>query len=89
MEVPRSPRAHVQNSSVVLPPNVRADVVRAAFDYTKPVVRPDAYREFFAVNNTLTDSTKIQPMSAIAAEFGSDTSKRYAPTLDPSRIIAH
>lgn len=52
------------------------NVVRAAFDYTKPVVRPDAYKEFFAVNNTLSDSTKIQPMSAIAAEFGSDTTKR-------------
>jgi hypothetical protein len=52
------------------------DVVRAAFDYTKPVARPDAYKEFFAVNNTLSDSTKIQPMSAIAAEFGSDTTKR-------------
>jgi hypothetical protein len=53
------------------------DVVRAAFDYTKPVVRPAAYNEFFAVNNTLSDSTKIQPMSTIAAEFGSDTTKRY------------
>jgi FAD/FMN-containing dehydrogenase len=52
------------------------DVVRAAFDYTKPVARPDAYKEFFAVNNTLSDSTKVQPMSAIAAEFGSDTTKR-------------
>ncbi|CAG5178535.1 uncharacterized protein ALTATR162_LOCUS8749 [Alternaria atra] len=52
------------------------DVVRAAFDYTKPVVRPDAYSEFFAVNNTISDSTKIQPMSAVAAEFGSDTTKR-------------
>lgn len=54
------------------------DVVRAAFDYTKPVARPDAYSEFFAVNNTISDTTKIQPMSAIAAEFGSDTTKRYA-----------
>jgi len=53
------------------------NVVRAAFDYTKPVARPDAYSEFLAVNNTLSDSTKIQPMSAIAAEFGSDTTKRY------------
>jgi FAD/FMN-containing dehydrogenase len=52
------------------------DVVRAAFDYTKPVSRPDAYKEFFAVTNNISDSTKIQPMSAIAAEFGSDTTKR-------------
>ncbi|KAI4962034.1 hypothetical protein J4E86_001064 [Alternaria arbusti] len=52
------------------------NVVRAAFDYTKPVARPDAYSEFLAVNNTLSDSTKIQPMNAIAAEFGSDTTKR-------------
>ncbi|KZM24384.1 flavin adenine dinucleotide binding [Ascochyta rabiei] len=52
------------------------DVVRAAFDYTKPVARPDAYKEFFAVANNLSDTTKIQPMSAIAAEFGSDTTKR-------------
>ncbi|KAL1605722.1 hypothetical protein SLS59_003526 [Nothophoma quercina] len=52
------------------------DVVRAAFDYTKPVARPDAYKEFFAVNNTISDTTKIQPMSAIAEEFGSDTTKR-------------
>jgi hypothetical protein len=52
------------------------DVLRAAFDYTKPVIRPDAYSEFFAVNNTISDSTKIQPMSAVAAEFGSDTTKR-------------
>ncbi|CAI6341386.1 unnamed protein product [Periconia digitata] len=52
------------------------DVVRAAFDYTKPVVRPDAYKEFFAVTNNISDTTKIQPMSAISAEFGSDTTKR-------------
>ncbi|PVI04224.1 FAD-binding domain-containing protein [Periconia macrospinosa] len=52
------------------------DVVRAAFDYTKPVVRPDAYKEFFAVTNNISDTTKIQPMSAVAAEFGSDTTKR-------------
>ncbi|KAJ4347420.1 hypothetical protein N0V95_005469 [Ascochyta clinopodiicola] len=52
------------------------DVVRAAFDYTKPVVRPSAYKEFFAVANNISDTTKIQPMSAIAAEFGSDTTKR-------------
>lgn len=52
------------------------NVVRAAFDYTKPVARPDAYKEFFAVNNTISDSTKIQPMSAVAAEFGSDTKSR-------------
>ncbi|KAK3215622.1 hypothetical protein GRF29_8g598138 [Pseudopithomyces chartarum] len=53
-----------------------ADVVRAAFDYTKPVARPDAYKEFYAITPNLTDTTKIQPMSAIAAEFGSDTTKR-------------
>ncbi|KAI8937380.1 hypothetical protein NX059_006584 [Plenodomus lindquistii] len=35
------------------------DVVRAAFDYTKHVVRPAAYNEFLAVNNTISDSTKI------------------------------
>lgn len=52
------------------------DVVRAAFDYTKPVVRPDAYNEFFAITNNISDTTKIQPMSAVAAEFGSDTTKR-------------
>ncbi|KAF3052652.1 hypothetical protein E8E11_011502 [Didymella keratinophila] len=52
------------------------NVVRAAFDYTKPVARPDAYMEFLAINGTLSDSTKIQPMSAIAAEFGSNTTKR-------------
>ena len=52
------------------------DVVRAAFDYTKPVVRPDAYKEFFAVTTNISDTTKIQPMSAVAAEFGSDTTKR-------------
>ena len=57
------------------------DVVRAAFDYTKPVVRPDAYSEFFSVNNTLSDSTKIQPMSAVAAEFGSNTASRYDSLL--------
>jgi hypothetical protein len=57
------------------------DVVRAAFDYTKPMVRPAAYSEFFAVNNTISDSTKIQPMSAIAAEFGSDTTKRCVSLL--------
>jgi FAD/FMN-containing dehydrogenase len=51
------------------------NVVRAAFDYTKPVNRPDAYKKFFAVPN-ITDSTKIQPMSAIAAEFGSTTTTR-------------
>jgi FAD/FMN-containing dehydrogenase len=54
------------------------DVVRAAFDYTKPVSYPKAYREFFAVPNNISDTTKIQPMSAIAAEFGSDTTKRYS-----------
>jgi hypothetical protein len=53
-----------------------ANVVRAAVDYTKPVARPDAYKEFLAINGTLSDSTRIQPMSAIAAEFGSDTTKR-------------
>jgi hypothetical protein len=52
------------------------DVVRAAFDYTKPVSRPDAYTEFFAVAKNISDTTKIQPMSAVAAEFGSDTTKR-------------
>jgi FAD/FMN-containing dehydrogenase len=52
------------------------NVVRAAVDYTKPVARPDAYKEFLAINGTLSDSTRIQPMSAIAAEFGSDTTKR-------------
>ncbi|KAF2123852.1 FAD-binding domain-containing protein [Dothidotthia symphoricarpi CBS 119687] len=52
------------------------DVVRAAFDYTKPVPRPDAYKEFFAVANNISDTTKVQPMSAVAAEFGSDTTKR-------------
>lgn len=52
------------------------DVVRAAFDYTKPVTRPDAYKEFFKVTANISDTTKIQPMSAIAAEFGSDTTKR-------------
>ncbi|KAG9187587.1 hypothetical protein G6011_05458 [Alternaria panax] len=52
------------------------DFVRAAFDYTKPVVRPAAYNEFLAVNNTISDSTKTQPMSATAADFGSDTTKR-------------
>lgn len=52
------------------------NVVRAALDYTKPVTRPGAYKEFLAINGTLSDSTKIQPMSAIAAEFGSDTTKR-------------
>jgi hypothetical protein len=52
------------------------DVVRAAFDYTKPVSRPDAYKDFFAVPNNISDTTKIQPMSAVAAEFGSDTTKR-------------
>lgn len=52
------------------------NVVRAAFDNTKPVARPDAYKEFLAINGTLSDSTRIQPMSAIAAEFGSDTTKR-------------
>lgn len=52
------------------------NVVRAAFDYTKPVSRPDAYKEFFAVTNNITDTTKIQPMSAIAAEFGSTTTTR-------------
>lgn len=52
------------------------DVVRAAFDYTKPVSYPDAYKEFFAVTNNISDTTKIQPMSAVAAEFGSDTTKR-------------
>jgi FAD/FMN-containing dehydrogenase len=53
------------------------DVVRAAFDYTKPVARPDAYKEFFEITTNISDTTKIQPMSAIAAEFGSDTTKRY------------
>ncbi|KAJ4342661.1 hypothetical protein N0V87_000870 [Didymella glomerata] len=52
------------------------NVVRAAVDYTKPVARPDAYKEFLAINGTLSDSTRIQPMSAIAAEFGSNTTKR-------------
>lgn len=52
------------------------DVVRIAFDYTKPVARPDAYKEFFAVANNISDTTKIQPMSAVAIEFGSDTTKR-------------
>ncbi|OSS44887.1 hypothetical protein B5807_09374 [Epicoccum nigrum] len=52
------------------------DVVRAAFDYTRPVTRPDAYKEFFEVATNISDTTKIQPMSAIAAEFGSDTTKR-------------
>lgn len=52
------------------------NVVRAALDYTKPVARPDAYRDFLAINGTISDSTKIQPMSAVAAEFGSDTTKR-------------
>ncbi|KAI4709794.1 hypothetical protein J4E89_005811 [Alternaria sp. Ai002NY15] len=62
------------------------NVVRAAFDYTKPVARPDAYSEFLAVNNTLSDSTKIQPMSAIAAEFGSDTTKRYVSAVFDVRL---
>ncbi|QDS72192.1 hypothetical protein FKW77_004991 [Venturia effusa] len=44
------------------------DVVRAAYDYTKPVAYPDAYKEFFAVTNNISDTTKVQPMSAIAAE---------------------
>lgn len=52
------------------------DVVRAAFDYTKPVAKPEAFKEFYAITPNLTDSTQIQPMSAIAAEFGSDTTKR-------------
>lgn len=52
-----------------------ANVVRAAFDYTKPVNRPDAYKDFFAVAD-ISDTTKIQPMSAIAAEFGSTTNTR-------------
>lgn len=52
------------------------NVLRAAFDYTKPVKRPDAYKEFFAVTNNISDTTKIQPMSAIAAEFGSTTTTR-------------
>ncbi|KAE9962582.1 hypothetical protein BLS_000165 [Venturia inaequalis] len=52
------------------------DVVRAAFDYTKPVAYPDAYEEFFAVPNNISDTTKIQPMSAIAAEFASSTTTR-------------
>lgn len=52
------------------------DVVRAAFDYTKPVAYPDAYKEFFAVTNNISDTTKIQPMSAVAAEFASTTTTR-------------
>ncbi|KAF2641566.1 FAD-binding domain-containing protein [Massarina eburnea CBS 473.64] len=52
------------------------DVVRAAFDYTKPLARPDAYREFFAITNNISDTTKIQPMSSVAAEFTSVTTNR-------------
>ncbi|KAJ4359866.1 uncharacterized protein N0V89_000422 [Didymosphaeria variabile] len=52
------------------------NVVRAAFDYTKPVARPDAYKEFYAITNNISDTTKIQPMSAVAAEFGSTTTSR-------------
>jgi len=73
-----------QGYSTLSPTNV----VRAAFDYTRPVARPAAYKEFFAVNNTLSDSTKIQPMSAIAAEFGSDTTKRYVAPSEPSWMTA-
>lgn len=53
------------------------DVVRIAFDYTQPVARPEVYKEFLAVGGNISDTTKIQPMSAVAAEFGSDTTKRY------------
>ncbi|TLD32549.1 FAD-binding domain-containing protein [Venturia nashicola] len=52
------------------------DVVRVAFDYTKPIPYPNAYQEFFAVTNNISDTTKIQPMSAVAAEFASTTTTR-------------
>lgn len=35
------------------------DIVMASFDYTKPVAYPDAYKEFFAVADNITDTTKI------------------------------
>jgi FAD/FMN-containing dehydrogenase len=75
-----------QGYSTATPTNV----VRAAFDYTKSVNRPDAYKEFYAVPN-ITDSTKIQPMSAIAAEFGSTTTTRlvFLPPCPQACIYLH
>lgn len=63
------------------------DVVRAAFDYTKPVAYPDAFKEFFAVTNNISDTTKVQPMSAIAAEFGGDTTKRFSSILPVKSLL--
>lgn len=76
----RDPHAAIivfQGYSTASPTNV----VRAAFDYTKPVAYPDAYKGFFAVTNNISDTTKIQPMSAVAAEFASTTTTRYFPSL--------